>query len=209
MNLTDLTRRVRRHLAEAGSGAHNDPDIQAQIRRSARDLARTHHLFKAVATLSVEADGNLALPADLAALATVSNRNGGLPLITPTQFASYPGVWTEPAYYWGEEFDTNGKILIYGRALGPFVVTYYKYPPDPTADVDAWGGKYPEYHDLIGLHAAHQLQGQTGASAAKDAVWMQRLEQRKDEFRQYLATARLGSARMQFTTQTRFPSRSY
>lgn len=210
MNLTDLTRRVRKHLAEAGTGAHNDTDIQEQVRRSARDLARTYHLFKSVATLNVEADGNVTAPDDMAGIVDIRAAHGwDLTLVTPMQFASFPGTWTDPAYYWGEEYDTGGKILIYGRALSPFVVTYYRYPPDPAADRDAWGGKYPEYHDLIALHAAHQLQGLTGVSAAKDMTWLQRFEQRKDEFRAYLATARLGNTRMQFTPTTRFPSRSY
>lgn len=205
--MPDLVLRVRRHLAEAGSGAHNDNAIQDAVKRSARDLARQYHLFKGVATLT-PTDGRAALPADFAGVETVRAGGVTLPLHTPAEVAART-PWTLPAYYWGEEYETDGALLLYGPVPGPVVLTYHRVPADPTQSREAWGGKYEEYHDLIALHAAHSLQGQTGASAAKDGIWLQRLEQRKDEFRAYLASARLGTTRMQFTPRTRFPSQRY
>ena len=205
MNLSELARQVRRHLAEAGTGVYNDDDVTAQVQRSARDLAKQHRLFYRTAALTPDAQGYAALPADFAGLKQVLSSGQQLAELRGTHNVyGYSGWSMDPA-----DLDSVGKIRIHGTVRGPVALEYWAYPPELSGNAEAWNGLYSEYHDLIALHAAHQLSGGSGPSAAKEAIWLQRYQQRLDEFKSALVTERLNTRRVQFTSHTRFPSRRY
>lgn len=207
MNLTDLARLTRRHLAEAGTGVYNDGDIDAQLVRSARDLAKQFRLFHRTAALAPDAQGYITLPADFLGLASIHDDNGEVSELTlPTRPTTYGHTgWTyDPA-----DLDHQNRVQIHGLTRGVLSVRYYAAPPAPDSSTEAWAGRYSEYHDLIALHAAHQLSGGNGPSAARESVWLERLNQRLGELRASLTTERLTTRRGQMVTRTRFPSRRY
>ena len=198
MNLTELTRRARKYLAEAGNGLLDDPTIQAQVLSSASDLARQWALFKAVGSGTASA-GRFTPPADFLGFVQEPKLNRiDLQFADPAQLLDQDlGAYTANArggtpryYYWGTEYATGGDVLLWPAGGGTLTFTYNRRPADPAANVQAWGGAHPEYHDLIALHAAQQLLAFGGATAAKEPVWLQRFDQRKDEFRAYLSTER-------------------
>lgn len=207
MNLTELTRQTRRHLAEAGTGVFQDDDIKQAVTRSARDLAGQFRLFHRTTTLHPDGAGRAVLPDDFAGIKEVTTDRGvRLPELAAHGGRSYYGWqgWSyDPA-----DLDNIGQLQVHGRG-DTVQLQYWAYPPAPTETREAWSGKYPEYHDLITLHAANQLGAGNGPSAAKDSVWLQRLNQRLDEFRGHLATERLSTRRVQLTSHTTFPSRRY
>ena len=198
MNLTELTKRARKYLSEAGNGLLDDMTIQAQVLSSGTDLARQWALFKAIGT-GVATAGRMTPPSDFLGFTGSPQLNRiNLQFADPAQLMSQdPGAYTATAragtpryYYWGTEYFTGGDVLLYPAGGGTLTFTYNRRPADPSASVQAWGGAHPEYHDLIALHAAQQLLAHGGATAAKEPIWLQRLEQRKDEFRAYLSTER-------------------
>lgn len=198
MNLTDLTRRVRRHLAEAGAGVHQDADIQAELNRSARTLAAENALFKGVAA-AVATDGMAPLPADLLSVVSVTAAPSGYALapvdLTAAMNSNLPQAGAVTGYAFDEAW--GRKLYVFPAGAATLNVVYRRAPAPMTQPGDeAWGGAYEAYHDLIALHAAHQLAGQTGSSAAKDAVWLQRFAQRREEFRAHLALQALDTPPM-------------
>jgi len=96
-------------------------------------------------------------------------------------------------YYWGKAYDFGGDVVFWPQGSGgPLTFAYHRIPPDPTSAVEAWSGQYSEYHDLIAMHAAFHLMPQGGPTAAGSGVFMQRFEQRRDEFRAALSSQSRG-----------------
>lgn len=200
MNLTTLTTRVRRSLAEAGSGLNNDTQIQSEINRSARTLASELGLFKKQGNVDVVA-GVATVPADLLSIIAVTDgaRRTNLYPVDATMMNS------DALPYTGGPAESYSFDEAWGRTLNIYPPTasltatliYRSAPPAMVAGTDeAWGGAYSDYHDLIALHAAHQLYGGRGASAARDPVWLQRYAQRLDEFKGTLALKALSNPGM-------------
>ena len=204
MNRDELTRQVRRHLAEAGTGAHrDDKDIWPELNRAAKNYADENGLFMGTTTLNV-VNGSVTVPADLVSLVDVIHtaQNVTLHAVDRRAAADFGPYGFPRAYSFDEAY---GRTLnVYPSMTGSVTVTYRRSPPDMTEGTsEAWEGAYEPYHDLIALKAAHQLQGQTGVSAAKDAIWIQRLQQREQEFKNYLARKALDNPPMRLRTGPR------
>lgn len=191
MNLAELTRRTRKHLAEAGGAVHNDTDIQAELNRSARTLAGTLSLFKARTNI-IATNGRANVPDDLLSIINVTNpaRRVTLEPVDAASMASDPNIYPTGGTAWGYSFDPAwGRALnIYPPRSETLSIVYRAAPPAmEDATSTPWGGAYEDWHDLIALHAAQSLSGLTGASGAKEPIWLQRLALRLEEFRDHLA----------------------
>lgn len=201
MNRDELTRQVRRHLAEIGTGAHkDDKDIWPELNRAARNYADENGLFMGRATLDVK-DGEAAVPDDLLSVVDViyPTHNTTLHAIDPRAAADFAPYGFPRAYSFDEAW--GRKLHVYPTLTGSVTVTYRRSPAEMTeATSEPWEGAHAPYHDLIALKAAHMLQGQTGVSAAKDAIWIQRLAAREQEFKNYLARKALDNPPMRMRT---------
>lgn len=184
---------VRRLLAEAGTAKYDDTAINTQVSNSARSLAGQHGLIQQEVTGTTDVQGRLAIP--------------GLVNVTGRAWRGNAGYQLDVIPY-AQQYDLDARgpaatgapraLIVDESVLGPGVVGVWPSPGAGvsvtlmafvdggalTADADIpWGGRYDTYHDVIALHAAHQLASWGGASAAREPVWMQRYQMRMDELR--------------------------
>lgn len=215
MNLGELLTRTRKHLAEAGSGLHNDADITAQLNRSARSIAAERALLKRRETITTNEAGGVALPADAVAVTEVYSAQYRTHLMAINAAdAPYEGDTVQyghaPLYY---SFDPawGAAAQVYparpGVALNVSLLTAGLRMTSLT-DVP-WNGAYEDYHDVIALHAAHLLSGMGGPSAARDAVWMQRYQNRMEEFKAAIAMLQLDQPPMRIVGVAPGPRRRW
>lgn len=196
MNLQELRTRTRKHLAEAGSGLHADPDIDSQLNRSARSIAAERALLKRRATITTDEDGVMLLPTDAVAVTEVysAQHRTHLMAINPAD-APMEGTGISygpaPLYYshdpaWGaagQVYPPRVVTLTVNLLTGGLKMSELTDEP--------WNGAYEDYHDVIALHAAHMLSGQGGPSAAREAIYLQRYQSRMDEFKSAIAMQQL------------------
>lgn len=210
MNRQQLSRMTRRMLAEAGNSQHDEAlDILPQLERSQRSLAREYSLFRSVTSVALSPGAyhftppagmtGIALPPRIAASgSTLTYMDPSRALLRDVNaYTSLSQTGLPLAYYWGGDFTTPvpGDVYLW-PAVGTSAITLtlsaFMAPTALTADnTEAWNGIEPDFHDLIALHAAHQLYGQSGANAAKNPVFLQRFQQRLEEFAGYRAAAQI------------------
>ena len=229
MNRQQLVRMTRRMLAEAGNSQHDETlDVIPQVERSQRDLARQFSLFRSV-TGAVLAPGTFHFtpPAGMTGMAApprLAGSNQSLQYRDPGRALVYDvGAYTAASqtstpqtFYWGSDFalPVQGDVYLW-PAVGPaalaVTLNVFMAPAALSGDtVEAWNGAEPDYHDLIAAHAAHQLYGASGANAAKNPVFLQRFQQRLDEFASYRAASQIDNPPFQITNGSKIdPRRNY
>lgn len=185
MNLTDLTRRARKHLAEAGQATFSDADITAELNRSQRALAAETGLLRGVATVTADANGLATLLTTLLSVVSVYNaaRRYYLNPVQPEALADWRGGGQPQWYTYDPAYGVSTLQVWPASSIDVNVVYRHAGTPMATGTDLPWGGSFETFHDLIALHAAYMLGGLNGPSAAKDTVFAQRFAARMDEFK--------------------------
>lgn len=208
MNRAELRSNLRRHLSEAGGAIHDDTRMNAELNRSARNLAAERALLKRQVQLST-VDGAAALPADAVGVLRVYHNTGRYDLRPiqpdhtpmPGEAAGYRPEWFSYDPTWG------AGLSIYPARSVALTVNILSGGDLMDDDTDQpWNGAHEGYHDLVALHAAYMLSGQSGPGAAREPVWYQRYMQRMDEFRAAIAMQRITTRPMRLgAPQRRYP----
>lgn len=194
MNLQQLRKQVRQHLAEAGSGQYQDDTLNSQISRSSRSIAGELGLILSIVDVA-SVGASLTLPAGVVNVvsAALPNNRGHLML------ASAADALNEDARAITGLLSGTPRMLIVDEAtFGPGTARLYPVPADgETITIQAfldggdlvsdsdipWGGRYDAYHDVIAYHAAHHLITRTGRSGSNDPTWFQRYQDRLENLR--------------------------
>lgn len=197
MNLTDLTRRTRRHLQEAGTASFQDPEIAEQLNRSARTLAAQHALLTDRITAS-SVSGTVTLPPEVVSVRRVYANSGryflkALPGDAPPMPGEYPMAGR--AEYYHHDHRNAGTLTVLPGSSADFTLDVLTAGAPMTAGGDEpWNGQWETWHDLIAYHAADRLSTQRGATGAAQTAWAQRFAQRMDEFKMAVAMMQVDAA---------------
>lgn len=185
MNLTDLIRRARKHLAEAGQASLSDTDFTAELNRSQKALAAETGLLRGVGTFTAGADGVAALPTSVLSVISVYHaaRRYYLEPVQQEALADWRGGGQPRWFTYDPAYGGSGLQVWPASSIDVTVVYHHAGAPMVAGIDQPWGGAFETFHDLIALHASYMLGGLNGPSAAKDTVYAQRFGARMDEFK--------------------------
>ena len=205
MNRSDLRLQLRRHLAEASTDLFDDTLLNTKLERAQIDLAGRYALLQKPVALAFSGPF-LALPADFIHLGEDKPKVDGyelnridlndLMMRDPLALSAGSRTGVPTSFVYEESLSLNGSANTLGlwpAGAGTLSFTYAAKPASLFSDADSpWNGKYDSFHELIAMHAANNMQGEQGSSAAANTVFYSIFMRRKEEFSDYLRRGKVG-----------------
>lgn len=210
---SDLRQQVRRHLAELSSTTFDDTTINTMLELVQQQMNGELNLLQKVAQLPFS--GRYAtLPTDFLRIGEDSVRLGTQVLyrmdysdvLLRDQYAlTTTSVTGVPRYYvWDEGLDLgtpNVLGLWPAGGSGNLSAVYVQRATTMTADSSTpWNGRYADYHGLIAMRAANQLQAQQGEMAAGKSTFYAIYQAEMANFENQLGRGKLSKRRRLVST---------